>query len=75
MPIPIDTNKWPNLGSLKKSINYISKYIKKNDLIVLESTVYNGATKNILVTLLKKKKWYIKIVGVGYSPVRIKPSY
>ena len=40
VPTPIDSDKRPNLTALKDSVNSISRFIKKGNLIILESTVY-----------------------------------
>jgi UDP-N-acetyl-D-galactosamine dehydrogenase len=45
VPTPIYKNKKPDLRSLNKAIKMISKILKKNDIIFLESTVFPGATE------------------------------
>ena len=76
VPTPIDNNKRPNLDALKKSISSILKYIKKYDLIILESTVYPGATNEFITRVIEKEKSMIcnRDFGVGYSPERINPG-
>jgi len=56
VPTPINKNKSPDLIPLKKATITISKYLKKNDFVIYESTVYPGLTEEILVPILKKKK-------------------
>ena len=52
---PFDKKKnKPDLSNLKKSIIEISKHLKKNDLIILRSTVPVGCTRNIVAPLLEK---------------------
>ena len=48
VPTPIDSYKRPNLSAIESSVDSISKFIKKGDLIILESTVYPGATKKYI---------------------------
>jgi UDP-N-acetyl-D-galactosamine dehydrogenase len=75
VPTPISKTNLPDLSSIKKSISLISKFLKKNDVIVLESTVYPGVTQicsNYLEnkTNLKNNKDFF----MCYSPERINPG-
>jgi len=76
VPTPIYKNKKPNLSYLKQSCDMISKIIKKNDLIIFESTVYPGVTENICAKVIEKKSKLIFNKGFfcGYSPERINPG-
>ena len=72
VPTPLHKNKTPNLGHLKDAIKTVSKILKKNDIIFIESTVFPGVTeqcKNYLekkTNLKNNKDFYI-----GYSPERV----
>ena len=55
VPTPVNKNKSPDLISLKNATLTISKYLKKNDFVIYESTVYPGLTEEILVPILNKK--------------------
>ena len=55
VPIPIDTNKKPNLENLITATNLISRIVKKKDIIIYESTVFPGATEEISWFNFKKK--------------------
>ena len=75
VPTPINKKKIPDLKSLKNSIEIISKILKKDDIIFIESTVFPGVTekcKNYLEkkTNLKNNKDFF----IGYSPERINPG-
>ena len=75
VPTPITKIKKPDLKYVKKSFDIISKYLKKDDIIVLESTVYPGITKKFTKELeIKKKLTHNKDFFVGYSPERINPG-
>ena len=50
-------------------------FIKKQQLISLESTTYPGTTDEIILPLLKKKKFIVgKDVYLSFSPERIDPA-
>ena len=76
VPTPLIKNKLPNLKFLKDSIKLISKFLKKGDLIVIESTVYPGTTKLLAKKILEKNSSLIsnKDFFIGYSPERINPG-
>ena len=72
VPTPVTKNKKPDLTYLKKAIKSILVNAKNYHLVLLESSVNIGATRNILVQKLYKKTgitWFI-----GYSPERIDPG-
>jgi UDP-N-acetyl-D-glucosamine/UDP-N-acetyl-D-galactosamine dehydrogenase len=75
VPTPINNRNKPDLNPVKKSFNYISKILKKGDIIVLESTVYPGVTKKYTNFLEKKTKLKNnKDFYLCYSPERINPG-
>ena len=75
VPTPIKKNKIPDLNPVKKSFEILSKVIKKNDIIVLESTVYPGITNKYSKFLETKTNLKInKDFHVCYSPERINPG-
>ena len=76
VPTPINKDKTPNLKPLKKASETISKYLKKKDIVIFESTVYPGLTEEILVPILRRKTNYNinKDFYIGYSPERISPG-
>ncbi len=76
VPTPIKKNKKPDLNFLKKSCISIGKILKKNDIVILESTVYPGMTEEFCVPILedKSKLRYNLDFFCGYSPERINPN-
>ena len=46
VPTPITKTKKPDLKYIKRCFDIISNILNKNDVIVLESTVYPGVTKS-----------------------------
>lgn len=76
VPTPIDAMKRPDLLPLINASKLISKYLKKNDLVIYESTVYPGATEEVCVPYLEEgsKLRYNIDFYCGYSPERINPG-
>ena len=54
VPTPIKKNKKPDLKFINEACNIICKYIKKESIIILESTVYPGFTEGYIVPLIEK---------------------
>ncbi len=76
VPTPIDKHKKPDLTPLIKASETIGKVLKKNDIVIYESTVYPGATEEDCVPVLEKfseLKFNIDFF-CGYSPERINPG-
>lgn len=76
VPTPIKQNKSPDLRLLKQAFDLISKILKKNDIVILESTVYPGTTEEICVPILEKgsRLKFNEDFFCGYSPERINPG-
>ena len=76
VPTPTDKNHQPVLTPLEKASETIGKIIKKNDIVVYESTVYPGVTEEVCVPILAEYSGltYNKDFFVGYSPERINPG-
>ena len=76
VPTPIDKHKKPDLTPLLKASESIGKVLKKNDIVIYESTVYPGATEEDCVPILEKfsgLKFNVDFF-CGYSPERINPG-
>lgn len=54
VPTPIDEHKRPDLTPLLKASESIGKVLKKDDIVIYESTVYPGATEEECVPVLEK---------------------
>ncbi len=75
VPTPITKNKKPNLKNLNSAIQLVSKVIKKNDIIFIESTIFPGLTEKYKDFLEKKTQLKCnKDFFIGYSPERINPG-
>ena len=76
VPTPIDEHKKPDLTPLIKASISVGKVLKKDDIIIYESTVFPGATEEICVPILEKNSdlKFNKDFFCGYSPERINPG-
>lgn len=76
VPTPIDQNKRPDLQPLEKASYAISQILKKEDIVIYESTVFPGCTEEVCVPVLEKGSGLVfnKDFYCGYSPERINPG-
>ena len=76
VPTPIDKNKRPNLKFLKLASKTVAKFLKKNDIVIYESTVFPGCTEEICIPILEKYSGlsFNKDFFCGYSPERVNPG-
>jgi len=76
VPTPIDKHKNPDLTPLIKASETIGKLLKKDDIVIYESTVFPGATEEVCVPVLEKFSTlkFNKDFYCGYSPERINPG-
>ncbi len=76
VPTPIDEHKRPDLTPLIKASESIGKVLKKDDIVIYESTVYPGATEEDCVPVLEKFSGlkFNEDFFCGYSPERINPG-
>ncbi|MBS4064555.1 MAG: nucleotide sugar dehydrogenase, partial [Chitinophagaceae bacterium] len=76
VPTPIDNFKKPDLSPLLKASKMIGEILKKDDIVIYESTVYPGCTEEDCVPVLEefsKLKFNVDFF-CGYSPERINPG-
>ncbi|OCK52679.1 UDP-N-acetyl-D-galactosamine dehydrogenase [Chryseobacterium sp. CBo1] len=76
VPTPVDKHNHPDLTPLYKSSETVAKVLKKNDIVIYESTVYPGVTEEECVPVLEKVSGlkFNEDFFVGYSPERINPG-
>lgn len=76
VPTPIDEYKQPDLTPLVKASIAIGRLLKKNDIVVYESTVYPGATEEVCIPVLEEFSGLVfnQDFYAGYSPERINPG-
>ena len=76
VPTPVQKNKEPDLSHLYSASRIVANNLKKNDLVIYESTVYPGLTEEECIPVLEKYsnlKFNIDFF-IGYSPERISPG-
>jgi len=76
VPTPIDDHKRPDLTALEKSSKTVGSVLKKDDIVIYESTVYPGATEEFCVPILENQSGlkFNTDFYCGYSPERINPG-
>ena len=76
VPTPIDASNRPDLTPLIKASETVGKVLKKEDIVIYESTVYPGVTEEVCVPVLEKVSGlkFNSDFYAGYSPERINPG-
>jgi UDP-N-acetyl-D-galactosamine dehydrogenase len=76
VPTPIDKFNNPDLNPLFTATKMVGKLLKKNDIVIYESTVYPGVTEDECAPILEKTSNLRFNVDfyIGYSPERINPG-
>jgi UDP-N-acetyl-D-glucosamine dehydrogenase len=74
VPTPVTKNNTPDLSPVIGTIKGIIKFIKPNQLLILESSTYPGTTEQLIVNQIKKKFIVGKNYFIGYSPEREDPG-
>ena len=76
VPTPIDESKRPDLRILISASRMIGGVLKKNDIVIYESTTYPGCTEEDCVPVLEEFSGlkFNEDFFCGYSPERINPG-
>jgi len=76
VPTPVDERMLPDLSLLRAASELIGTCLKKDDLVIYESTVFPGCTEEELVPILEQVSGLQlnRDFGVGYSPERVSPG-
>ena len=76
VPTPIDAHKRPDLSPLLGACRVVGEAMSPGDLVVIESTVYPGATEEDCVPVLEHASGLRlnRDFWVGYSPERTNPG-
>ncbi|WP_332899988.1 MULTISPECIES: nucleotide sugar dehydrogenase [unclassified Haladaptatus] len=76
VPTPIDDLKNPNLDFVESAARTVGKHMSTGTTVVLESTVYPGATRDVVIPALEDESGLRngEDFFVGYSPERATPG-
>lgn len=76
VPTPLDKHQQPDISYVRDSTISISKYLRKDTMVVLESTTYPGTTEELLKPILEQNSGLIcgKDFYLGFSPERVDPG-
>jgi len=76
VPTPLDEHQQPDISSVRDSTEAISKYLKKDTIVVLESTTYPGTTEELILPILENGSGLKCGVDfyLGFSPERVDPG-
>lgn len=76
VPTPVDKNNRPILTPLIKASETVGSVLKKDNVVVYESTVYPGATEEDCIPVLERISGltFNEDFYAGYSPERINPG-
>lgn len=75
LPTPLKANSiTPDMSYIFNCAKQLKKHIKKNHTVILESTVYPGASKDFLNKMNLKKLKIGQDFFLGYSPERENPG-
>jgi len=73
VPTPLDEHQQPDISFIRDSVIEIAKYLKKDSIVVLESTTYPGTTEEVIKPLLEQGSSLVcgKDFYLGFSPERV----
>lgn len=76
VPTPLNTHREPDMKYVINTAEVISKNLRKDQLIVLESTTWPGTTEELIIPILEKESGLKagKDFYVAYSPEREDPG-
>lgn len=76
VPTPLDIHQEPDLSCVRSSAQEIAKYLKKNTIVVLESTTYPGTTEELIRPILEEGSGLVcgEDFYLGFSPERVDPG-
>jgi len=75
VPTPLTKNREPDLQYVESTCQVIAKYLRKGQLVVLESTTYPGTTREVMLPMLEASGLKVeKDFFLAYSPEREDPG-
>jgi len=75
VPTPLTKNKEPDIQYIQSVTDKLTPYLRKGQLIILESTTYPGTTEEVILPRLQRKDFKVgEDFFLAYSPERIDPG-
>jgi UDP-N-acetyl-D-glucosamine dehydrogenase len=75
VPTPLNSGHQPDLSYLRSAVETAGKVLKQGGLVVIESTIQPGTTRDVIVPILEKVSGLSRDQFlVAYSPERIDPA-
>jgi len=74
VPTPLKRDQTPDLSFIKKTITSIKKFLRKGQIVILESTSYPGTTNEEIYLKIKDKFHIGEDFFIGFSSERINPG-
>lgn len=76
VPTPLDSHQQPDISYVKASSEEVSKYLKSDTMVVLESSTYPGTTEELIKPILEEGSGLICGTDfyLGFSPERVDPG-
>ncbi len=72
---PVFKNKKPDLRALKQAIYEVGEYLRAGQLVVIESSIAPGTTRNIAFPILEKSRLRLgSDFFLAFSPERVDPG-
>jgi len=76
VPTPVTKSKEPDLSHVQDAAKIVGQKVKRESVVILESTVYPGVTEEIVKLILEKESGLIcgRDFTIAYCPERMNPS-
>ena len=75
VPTPLNEHREPDLSFVVDTAKAIAKSLRRNQLVVLESTTYPGTSREIIMPILESAGLKVGLdIFLAYSPERVDPN-
>lgn len=76
VPTPLDEHREPDMRFVEQTTEVISRHLRKDQLVILESTTWPGTTEELIISILEKNSGLKagEDFYVAYSPEREDPG-
>jgi len=76
VPTPLSEGKRPDMSYIKEAAAVVGRHMKKGAIVIVESSVYPGATEELFKPILEEASGYEcgRDFKLAYSPERINPG-